>query len=60
MEENLCESEKIFEEMKGKFSFCECFKMFGCMFELFYYKVVFFVFYGVFGCLMIFFFLYFK
>lgn len=60
MEENPRESEKTSEETKGKSSLRERFKMFGCTLELFYYKVVFFVSYGAFGCLMTFLPLYFK
>lgn len=48
------------EEIKGKSSFLECFKIFGCSLELFHYKVVFFASYGAFGCLMTFIPLYFK
>lgn len=51
---------KTLEEMKGKSSFLERFKIFGCSLELFYYKVVFFASYGAFGCLMTFIPLYFK
>ena len=48
------------EEKKGKSSFLERLKIFGCTVELFHYKVLFFASYGAFGCLMTFIPLYFK
>lgn len=48
------------EEKKGKSSFLERLKIFGCTVDLFHYKVLFFASYGAFGCLMTFLPLYFK